>query len=83
MLFCSPVDQTVVSICPLVHAGKALEARILDDAERYPILGPQLLQLAHHTVRDVGDALGVQAVHHALDNVHLVLDREVDKICIH
>ena len=65
-----------------MEAGQPLEARVLDNPQRYPILGPQLLQLRHHAVRDVRDTLGVQAVHHALDNVHLVLDGEVDKVCV-
>ena len=44
------------------------------------MLGAQLLQLRHHAVGDVGDALGVEGVHHILDNVHLVLDGEVDEV---
>ena len=44
------------------------------------MLGAQLLQLRHHTVGDVRDALGVEGVHHVLDNVHLVLDGEVDEV---
>ena len=32
---------------------------------------------------DVWDTLGVQAVHHALDNVHLVFDGEVDEVGVH
>ena len=44
------------------------------------MLGAQLLQLRHHAVGDVRDALGVEGVHHVLDNVHLVLDGEVDEV---
>ncbi len=66
-----------------MHAGQPLKAQILDDAQRNPILGAQLLQLCHHAVSDVGDALGVQAVHHALDDVHLVLDGKVHKVRVH
>jgi hypothetical protein len=79
----SPVDEAVVCVGAGVHAGQPLKARILDDAQRNPILGAQLLQLCHHAVRDVGDALGVQTVHHALDDVHLVLDGKVHKVRVH
>ena len=52
--------------------------------ERYlegdPVLGPQLLQLGHDAVGDVGDALGVEAVHHGLHHVQLVLHAEVDEV---
>lgn len=75
-----PVHEAVVGVRSFVHAGQPLEPRVLDNLERHPVLGPQLLQLAHDAVRDVGDALGVEAVHHALDHVHLVLDREVDEV---
>ena len=48
-----------------------------------PIFGPQLLQLGHDAVCDVGNTLGVETIHHALDDVHLVLDREIDEIGVH
>ena len=48
--------------------------------ERDPVLGAELLQLGHDAVCDVGDALGVEAVHHGLDHVQLVLHAEVDKV---
>ena len=54
--------------------------RVLDDPQGDPVLGPKLLQLRHHAVGDVGDALGVEGVHHILDNVHLILDGEVDEV---
>ena len=44
------------------------------------MLGAQLLQLRHHAVGDIRDALGVEGVHHVLDDVHLVLDGEVDEV---
>jgi hypothetical protein len=56
---------------------------ILHNPQGYPVLAAQLLQLSHDTVGDVGDTLGVEAVHHTLDYVHLVLNGEVDKIGIH
>ena len=48
-----------------------------------PVLSAQFLELCHDTVGDIGNALGVQAVHHPLHNVHLVLDGKVDEIRVH
>lgn len=48
--------------------------------ERDPVLGPELLQLGHDAVGDVGDALGVEAVHHGLHHVQLILHTEVDEV---
>ena len=48
--------------------------------ERDPVLGAELLELCHDAVGDVGDALGVEAVHHGLHHVQLVLHAEVDKV---
>ena len=55
---------------------------ILHDPQGDPVLGAELLQLSHHAVGDVRDTLGVERVHHVLDYVHLVLDREVDEVGI-
>lgn len=44
------------------------------------MLGPQLLKLSHDAVCDVRDALCIEGVHHVLDDVHLVLDGEVDEV---
>ena len=46
------------------------------------MLGPQLLKLSHDAVCDVRDALCIEGVHHVLDDVHLVLDREVDEVSV-
>ena len=43
---------------------------------------PELFKLGHDAVGDAGGALGVQAVHHALDEIDFVPDGEVDKVCI-
>ena len=67
----------------LVHTGKTLESWIFDYSESNPVLAAELLQLRHDAVGDVGDTLGVQTVHHALDDVHLVLDGEVDEVGVH
>ena len=44
------------------------------------MLGPQFLKLRHDTIRDVRDAFCIEGVHHVLDDVHLVLDGEVDEV---
>ena len=64
-------------------AGEPLETRVLDYFEGDAVLGPELLQLTHDTVSYVRYAFGIQAVHHRLNNVQLVLYREVDEVCVH
>ena len=51
------------------------------DAKR--LIRVRLIVLLCTTTCDVWDTLGVQAVHHALDNVHLVFDGEVDEVGVH
>jgi len=75
-----PFHQAVVRIGALVQAGQSLESGIGDDAQGQFVLVAQLLQLGAHAVGYVGYALGVQAVHHSLHNVQLVLDAEVDEV---
>ena len=41
---------------------------------------PQLLKFCHHAVGDVGRTLCIDTVHHALDDVQLVLDGKVDEV---
>lgn len=67
------LHQAVVSVCPLVGARQSLEPRVLRQAERHAVLGPELLELSHHAVGDARDGLRQQAVHHGLDDVELVL----------
>ena len=31
---------------------------------------------------DIGDALSIETIHHALNNVHFVLDREINEVCV-
>mmetsp|Transcript_3231 Transcript_3231/g.7503 ORF Transcript_3231/g.7503 Transcript_3231/m.7503 type:complete len:225 (+) Transcript_3231:1382-2056(+) len=73
----------VVRVRPRVRAGQADEAGVLGHPQRHPVLLPQLLELRHDAVGDVRHALRVQAVHHALDEVDLVLDGKVDEVCVH
>ena len=44
------------------------------------MLRPQFFKLRHDAVCDVRNALGIESVHHVLDDVHLVLDGEVDEV---
>ena len=74
------VAQAVVGVGAPVVAGEPLEPGVLGDPERDAVPRPELLQLGHHAVGHARDALGVQAVHHALHQVDLVLDRVVDKV---
>ena len=69
LVLCYPLDDAVVGVGALVHAGQPLESSIFSNAQCDTIGLAQLLQLGHHTVRDVGNAFGVHAVHHRLAHV--------------
>lgn len=74
------IDKTVVSVGALVHAGEPFEARISGNLECQSKLGPELLQLTKDAVRHTRNALGIQTVHHGLDNVEFVADGEADEV---
>lgn len=57
-----------------------LKPGILRQPQRQPILHPELLQLGHHTVRQVRDALPQQTVHGVFEDVEFVLDGEVYEV---
>ena len=65
---------------PGVRARQPDEPRILRHPERHPVLLPQLLELRHDAVRDVRHALRVEAVHHPLHEVDLILDGKVYEV---
>lgn len=48
--------------------------------QRNPILGSQLLQLRHDAAGDDGGALGVQAVHHGLEERQLALHGVAEEV---
>lgn len=77
------LHNAVIRVRPLVRAGELLEPRVPRNLEGHAELGAQLLELRKDALGDHGDALGVETVHHALDNVDLVLDGEVEKVGIH
>ena len=66
-----PGDQAVVRVRARVRAGQAFEAGVLGDLQGDPVFWAQLFQFGQDAVGDAGRALGVQAVHHALDQVDL------------
>lgn len=74
------IHQTVIGIRALVHARNALETGIFHNFQCHLILLAHFLQLGHHTVGDVWDAFGVQAVHHVLDDVQFIFDAVVHEI---
>lgn len=76
------LNQTVIGIRTGMTARDSLKSRILRQAQCQSVLLPKLLQLRHHTVRDAGDALRQQTVHHGLVDLELVFDRKVDKVGI-
>lgn len=77
-----PLAEAVVRVRPLVHARQPLYPGILRHSQRHAVLHPKLLELSHDAVGDAGDAFRVQAVHHALAQVQLVLYAEVDEVCV-
>jgi hypothetical protein len=72
--------EAVVGVRPLVVARQPLEPRVLGDPQRDPVPGTKLLQLGHYALGHARHALGVEAIHHPLHEVDLVLDRVVDEI---
>ena len=61
------------------RAPRRSPAAHLGDLEGHPVLGAELLELCHDAVADAGDALGVQAVHHALNQVDLKNARGMER----
>lgn len=76
------LNQAVIGIRAGMTARDSLETRILRQTQCQSVFLPKLLQLRHHTVRDAGDALRQQTVHHGLIDLELVFDRKVDKVGI-
>lgn len=76
------LHQTVVCVSSFVQTRQALETRVLRDSQRDSITLAQLLQFGHHAVSYVRRTFGEHTVHHRLNYVQLVFDREVDEVCI-
>ena len=77
-----PLTDAVVGVGSFVGAGEPFDPRVLGNLEGDSILVPKLFKLGHDAVGDAGGALGVQTVHHTLDEVDLVSDGEVDEVGI-
>lgn len=77
-----PLTDAVVCIGSFVGARKPFDSRVFGNLEGHPVLMPELFKLGHDAIGDAGGALGIQTVHHALDQVNLVSDGEVDKVGI-
>lgn len=76
------VHKAVIGVRALVRARQALEVAVARDLKRDGILPRQLLQLGDDAVGDADGGLRGQAVQHALGDVELVGDGEVDKVGI-
>ena len=81
-MLCDSVNDAVIRVSALVTAGQTSHTRILSQTKGQTVLLTKLLQLRNHAIRDAGVALGQQANHHRLEDIKLVLDREVDKVRI-
>ena len=58
------LHDAIVGISAFVHTRQPLEPTIFGYSQRDSVGLAQLFQLSHHTVGDVGNTLGVHAVHH-------------------
>ena len=81
MLF-DPVDQAVIRIRSFMIACKPLESWVLDCLQCKSIPMTHFLELSHDAVSDAWNCFSKQTIHHRLENVQFVLDREVDEIGI-
>lgn len=73
-------NNVVICIVALVHVtGHAQEARILGKAQGDAVFFSKFLQLGHDTIENNGDALGVEAVHHAFDDIEFVANAVYSK----
>ena len=63
-------------------ACEAGHSRILRQTESESVFLTQFLKLRYDTVRDTGVTLCEEAIHHRLEHVQLVLNREVDEVGI-
>lgn len=74
------VHNTIIRVRPLMVARNPLKPRIARNPQSDSIPWPKFLQLGHHAVGDDRRGFGVQAVHHRLDQLELLLDAEVDEV---
>lgn len=77
------IHDAIIGVRSLVTTRQPLESRIPCHSEGDSILGTKFLQLGKNAIGDARDRLGVQAIHHALDQLDFVLQTKVDKVGIH
>ena len=63
------VDDAVIGIGALVIALQPFKAGVARDAQGDAVARAQLLQLGHDAVGDDGRGLGIEAIHHCLDQL--------------
>lgn len=76
------IYDAVVGVGALMQAGNSLEARIFHNFQSHFILLAHFLQFGHDAIGNVRNTFGVQAIHHILNHIQLILDAEMHEICI-
>jgi hypothetical protein len=76
-------NQTVVGIASPALTRNSLKPRIFGQTQGKFVFSTQFFQFAHDTIRNTGDALCQQTVHHGSDHVQFLANRKVDKVGIH
>ena len=64
-------------------ARKPLKTWIFSQLKRKSISVAHLLKLSDYTISNTRHALGQETVHHAVEDVHFVLDTKVDEVGIY
>lgn len=77
-----PLTNTVICVGALVGAWQPFYSWVFGYFEGHSVLLSQFLELSHDAVGDAWGAFRIQAVHHALHQVDLIADGEVDEVCI-
>jgi hypothetical protein len=83
LFYILPLQQAVVGVCAGMSARKSLEARILRQSKGQSILGAQLFQLGHYTIRDTWNTFCQEAIHHRFIYFKLSFNTKVYKIGIY
>jgi hypothetical protein len=78
----NPLHDTVIRIGTLMIALQSLPALVPCNAQRNPILWPQLLQLSHHTGGNDGRRLCIQQVHERLVELEFRVHRVREEVGI-
>jgi hypothetical protein len=76
------IHNAIVGIDTLMVALQSLPPLVPRNTQCDPVLRTQLLQLGHDAAGDDGPTLGVQARHHGLEHLELVLHCVGEEICV-